>query len=81
MSQYLSEKEIDAFLTDLDKNDNGYIEYYKVEQKLDQVHNEIAPEPKSHHLRDADRQDAARHQFLRKCDGNRTESYSEARLR
>jgi dual oxidase len=47
---YLSEKEIDEFLKDLDENDNGYIEYDEVEHKLDEVHKEIAPDPKPHRL-------------------------------
>lgn len=43
MSQYLLEQEINEFLTDLDKNDNGYMEYHEIEQKLDQVHAESHP--------------------------------------
>jgi dual oxidase len=54
--QYLSEKEIDEFLDDLDKNNNGCIEYNEVEHKLDEVHKEITPHPKPHqlHREDAD---------------------------
>lgn len=43
MSQFLLDQEINEFLTDLDKNDNGYMEYHEVEQKLDQVHDESHP--------------------------------------
>jgi dual oxidase len=67
--QYLSEKEIDEFLNDLDKNSNGYIEYDEVEHKLDEVHKEIAPDPKPHHLHHEDREDAQRRQFLRNAIG------------
>jgi dual oxidase len=52
--QYLTEKEIDDFLNDLDKNNNGYIDYVEVERKLDEVHKEIAPEPKPHHFHHED---------------------------
>jgi dual oxidase len=63
--QYLSQKEIDEFLDDLDHNKNGYIEYDEVEKKLDDVHKEIAPTPKPHHLHHEDRDDEQRHKFLR----------------
>lgn len=68
--QFLSEKEIEEFLNDLDKNNNGYIEYDGVEHMLDDVHKEIAPDPKPHHLHHEDREDIARHQFLRSVMGN-----------
>lgn len=61
--QYLSDKEIDKFLDDLDKNNNGYIEYDEVEHKLDEIHKEIAPDPKPHHLHLKDREVTERHQF------------------
>ena len=67
--RYLSEKVIDEFLKDLDKNDNGYIEYDEVEHKLDEVHKEIAPDSKPHHLHHEDREDEQRHQFLRSVMG------------
>lgn len=53
--QYLSEKEIDEFLTDPDNNNNGYMEYHEMEHTLDEVHKEIAPDPKLHHLHHEDR--------------------------
>ncbi len=59
--QYLSEKEIDEFLNDLDKN---YIEYDEVKHNLDEFHKEIASDPKPHHLRHEGREDEQRHQFL-----------------
>lgn len=64
-SKTLSEKEIDEFLSDLDKNNNGYIEYHELEHKLDEVHQEIAQKPQKHHLHHADRADEQRHEFLR----------------
>ncbi|CZR53129.1 uncharacterized protein PAC_03007 [Phialocephala subalpina] len=45
------------------------IEYDEVENMLDDVHKEIAPDPKPHHLHHEDREDAARHQFLRSVMG------------
>jgi dual oxidase len=67
--QYLSEKEIDEFLNHLDNNNNGYIEYHEVGHTLDEVHKEIAPDPKPHHLYHEDREDAERHRFLRSVMG------------
>jgi hypothetical protein len=67
--QHLSEHEIDEFLGDLDKNNNSYIEYDEVEHTLDEVHKEIAPDPKPHHLHHEDRDDAQRYQFLRRVMG------------
>ena len=67
--EYLSEEEINEFLDDLDKNKNGFIEYDEVEHKLDEVHKEIAPDPKPHHLHHEDREDAQRHEFLRSVMG------------
>ncbi|KAL3420613.1 FAD-binding domain-containing protein [Phlyctema vagabunda] len=67
--QYLSEKEIDEFLSDLDNNNNGVIEYDELEFKLDEVHKEIAPEAKPHNLHHKDRDNTARHTFLRSIIG------------
>jgi len=69
---FLSEKEITAFINDLDKNNNGHIEYDEVEFKLDQVHKEIAPQAKPHNLHYKDESDAQkqrRHAFLRSVIG------------
>lgn len=43
--QYLDDEEIDAFLDDLDHNQDGYINYEEVERKLDQEHAELVPKP------------------------------------
>jgi hypothetical protein len=60
--QYWLERETDEILNELDKNNN---EYEQVQQKLDQVHQDIAPDPKPHHLYDENHGDAHRHTFLR----------------
>ncbi|KAH7050144.1 FAD-binding domain-containing protein [Macrophomina phaseolina] len=67
---YLTDDEIDRFLNDLDHNGNGLIEYSEVEQKLDQVHDEIAPHPQPHNLNHDTKEDHARHQFLRSIIGS-----------
>lgn len=66
---FLSEKGIEEFLNDLDKNNNGYIENDEVQHIRHDVHKAIAPNPKPHHLHHEDREDAARHQFLKKFLG------------
>jgi len=76
--QSLSDQEIEEFLVDLDKNNNGYIEYDELEHKLDEVHKEIAPEPKPHNLHHADREDDQRHQFLRSVLGTDKNRISRA---
>lgn len=68
--QYLSDREIEEFLNDLDRNQNGFIEYSEVEGKLDEVHKEIAPEAKPHHLHHESMKDDARHVFLRSMIGS-----------
>ena len=74
--QHLSDKEISEFLDDLDKNNDGYIAYNELEKKLDEVHEEIAPEPKPHNLHHKDRNPEERHQFLRSVLGTQEERIS-----
>ncbi|KAH6689021.1 FAD-binding domain-containing protein [Plectosphaerella plurivora] len=65
---YLSDDEIKQFLDDLDHNDDGFIDYSEVEQRLDQAHDELTPQPDAHHVIKSshDSHDAeARHAFLR----------------
>lgn len=75
--QYLTDDEINQFLDDLDHNDDGYINYAEVEQKLDQAHGELVPKPEAYHIfhrhqpgpgeTDAAKNtpnDRARHEFL-----------------
>ncbi|KAF2865717.1 NADPH oxidase 4 [Massariosphaeria phaeospora] len=67
--QYLTDEEIEQFINDLDKDNSGNIDYWEIEQKLDQVHKEIAPRPAPHNLHHASRGDEARHEFLRSIIG------------
>ncbi|KAK4647852.1 uncharacterized protein QC761_105020 [Podospora bellae-mahoneyi] len=72
--KYLTDDEINLFLDDLDHNNDGLIDYSEVEQKLDKVHEEIAPKALPHHLHHDSREDLDRHAFLRaiiKSDKNR----------
>ncbi|KAL9120740.1 MAG: hypothetical protein Q9187_002702, partial [Circinaria calcarea] len=68
--QYLSDREVEEFLDDVDKNKDGNIEYSEIEHKLDEVHKEIAPEAKPHHLHHESLGDEARHAFLRSMIGS-----------
>jgi len=68
--QHLTDDEVNAFLSDLDHNGDGLIDYSEVEKKLDQVHAEIAPNPSPHNLNHSSASDADRHAFLRKIIGS-----------
>lgn len=46
---YLSDDEIQQFIDDLDHNDDGYINYDELEQKLDQAHDELFPKSGAAH--------------------------------
>jgi dual oxidase len=67
--QYLSEREIQEFTAALDKNSDGVIDYNEVQSMLDEVHHQIAEDPKPHHLHHDSRSDDATHQFLRSLMG------------
>ncbi|EEY14315.1 conserved hypothetical protein [Verticillium alfalfae VaMs.102] len=72
-TQYLNDDEIKKFLDDLDHNDDGYIDYNEVEQKLDAAHDELTPVTAAHHVtkRDHDSEnDHIRHAFLRSMMGS-----------
>ncbi|KAK0741613.1 hypothetical protein B0T21DRAFT_432690 [Apiosordaria backusii] len=72
--KYLTDDEIEAFLDDLDHNNDGLIDYSEVEQKLDKVNEEIAPKALPHNLHHDSREARDRHAFLRaiiKTDKNR----------
>ncbi|KAF2246098.1 hypothetical protein BU26DRAFT_432596 [Trematosphaeria pertusa] len=69
--QYLTDDEISRFMDDLDKDDDGNIDYWELERKLDQVHKQIAPKAQPHNLHHKSRGDEARHQFLRSVIGTR----------
>lgn len=76
----LSDDEIKEFLDDLDHNNDGKISYNEIEAKLDQVHDEIAPNPLPHHLHHDSKEDAARHEFLRSLIGVESGSISRVEM-
>jgi respiratory burst oxidase len=53
----LTGEEINAFFDDIDKDSNGYVTFEELEAKLHKVHEELAPEPKKHHLHHPARRD------------------------
>lgn len=67
--QYLNEKEIDDFVAQLDKDNDGCISYQELEQKLDHVYKELQPEAKPHNLHHSSRRETQRHEFLRSMLG------------
>lgn len=82
--QFLSHEEIDEFLDDLDHDGDGYVDYTEVERKLDQAHEELAPDPAAHHViarsspllsrkggepKKETADDKVRHEFLRNMMG------------
>lgn len=67
--QYLNQNEIDDFVAQLDKDNDGCISYHELEEKLDQVYKELQPKPKAHNLHHASRSDTQRHEFLRSMLG------------
>lgn len=54
----LSDDEINQFFDALDANKDGYVNFQELEAKLREVHEELAPEPKKHHLLHPERRDA-----------------------
>lgn len=46
----LSDEEIQSFFEDLDKDNDGYVTFQELEEKLHEVYKELAPEPQKHHL-------------------------------
>ncbi|KAH8168748.1 FAD-binding domain-containing protein [Sarocladium implicatum] len=71
--QYLSDDEIKQFIDALDHNGDGHIDYAEIERKLDEAHDQLAPEPKKHNVvkRNHDsHDDKVRHEFLRSMMGN-----------
>lgn len=79
--QYLSDEEINQFIDDLDNNNDGYINYAEIEQKLDQAHDELVPKPDVHHIFSSkqpvngvehnSQDDKVRHAFLQRMLGGR----------
>lgn len=78
--QALNDDEIKEFLDDLDHNSDGKISYEEIESKLDQVHKEIAPDALPHNLHHDDKEDEARHTFLRSLIGVESGSISRAEM-
>lgn len=77
-TRYLDDDEIEAFVGELDKNNDGYIEYEEVEHRLDLVHDEIAPNVQPHNLHHESKDDEARHRFLRSMMGPEEQRISRA---
>lgn len=63
--EYLTEAEINKFFNECNQNNDNSIDYAEIEAKLDEVHEEIAPDPKEHNLHHKEKDDEARHVFLR----------------
>lgn len=69
----LTQKEIDAFVTALDKDQDGNISYLELEQKLDAVYKELQPNARHYNLHHDSRQNE-RHEFLRSMLGTEKDS-------
>lgn len=69
----LTQKEIDEFVAELDKDSDGCISYHELEHKLDAVYKELQPDAKSYNLHHESRNEA-RHEFLRGVMGTEKES-------
>lgn len=76
--RYLSDEEVQDFLDSLDSDKDGYISYAEIEDKLNQVHDEIAPVAEAHNLHHESRTDIERHHFLRSVIGIDTDRISKA---
>jgi respiratory burst oxidase len=79
-SPLLSDKDIQKFFDECDKDANNQVSYAELEKVLDEVHQEIAPDPKPHHLHHPDKDDEERHRFLRRvmsCEHKDTLSKEE----
>lgn len=71
--QYLTDDEINRFIDDLDRDNNGNIDYRELEHKFDEVGKELAPKPQRHHIYHDDKEEG-RHEFLRSVLGTREDS-------
>ncbi|KAL6914815.1 hypothetical protein FSST1_012575 [Fusarium sambucinum] len=70
--EFLTDKEIEEFLEDLDHDNDGHINYDEVERKLDQEYASLVPKPSAHHVISEDHSDddRTRHAFLRRMMGD-----------
>jgi predicted ferric reductase len=59
----LTDDEIEAFFKDLDKDNNGYVDFEELEKKLHHVHKELAPELKKHHITHPERRDLEKNEI------------------
>jgi predicted ferric reductase len=66
----LSDDEIEALFQDLDKDNNGFLDFEELEKKLYEVHEELAPDLKKHHITHPSRRDLEKNEsHNRKGDG------------
>lgn len=77
--QYLTDEEINKFIDDLDRDNNGHIDYGELEHKLDEVGKQLAPKPKRHHIYH-DEEEQGRHEFLRTLIGTQENSIPRAQF-
>lgn len=54
----LTDEEIEDFFKDLDRNNDGYVNFEELDKKLHEVHEEIAPQLQKHHILHPARRDA-----------------------
>ncbi|KAI5364869.1 Putative EF-hand domain, ferric reductase, NAD binding domain, riboflavin synthase-like beta-barrel [Septoria linicola] len=54
----LTDDEIEAFFQDIDRNNDGHVNFEELEKKLHEVHEEIAPNLQGHHILHPARRDA-----------------------
>ncbi|KXS98697.1 hypothetical protein AC578_1255 [Pseudocercospora eumusae] len=57
----LTDKEINDFFDDLDRDKDGYVTFEELEAKLHEVHEELAPQLQRHHLLHPARRDVEKH--------------------
>ena len=67
----LTDQEIEAFLDDLDRNKDGFIDFDEVDRKLVEVHAEIAPTARKHNLHYGGTDNEDRKAFLRSMIGEK----------
>ena len=59
----LTDEEIESFFQDLDKDKNGFVDFEELEKKLLEVHKELAPELKKHHITHPERRDLEKNEI------------------
>lgn len=76
--KYLTDDEIKRFVEELDKDNNGYVDYWELERQLDEVHKEIAPKAQPHNLHHSSRNQEDLHKFLRSVIGTQEDRISRS---